>query len=504
MRWRDILFLGLLAGAVGQMTVGLWWHALRFPRLAFFDNGWPLTTDALLDAGLVPTRDFAYTYGLSSLLVNRAAFALFGATPHTTALLVLVPALLTLAGVWRLVAALDLGWLARVAVLAVVPLLFPLIDFPSPTHTLEAALLVFALAEQARSRPERALALAAAAATVKPALGYVYGLVLVARILSAPGVRMAERVQGLIPAVAVGGAILTVLIARFGLTAVLATQLPGNARAEYDDLGCGFFAPLGKPFWLPVVLGDWNYFAESPFGIWCVSTLLLLAGAVAGARRWRTDPAAGMLFALAVWQVTFVLTAFGNGGAWIYYPYVPFVGGAVALDRLPRWLGGRVGWPLAIGSGAAVVALAVQPAWRYVELSLQPRPPHCQPEEATGGLYAFPDEAAAWQRVRALAAVEPVFVVSRMGGAPALFPDVTGPKSWYLSQPLATPAERVAVADGMRRARWLAVSTFMTDTLPAWVTDAAGEAGFDLNGSPAFASSPHERPVFRVYRRTGP
>lgn len=504
MRWRDAALAALVAAVAGQLAAGLWWHTLRFPRFAFFDNGWALTTDGLLDAGAVPARDFAYTYGLTSLLVNRAAFAAFGATPHVASALVLVAGLFAVAGVWRLAVALRLGWLAAAAILVATPLMLPLFDFPSPTHTLEAALLTFALAEQAKGKPGRALALAAVAVTVKPALGYVYGLALVVQILATPDANGWHRLRRLLPAVAGGGGWLAALVAAFGIDAVLQTQLPGNARQEYDDLGCGFFAVLGKPFWLPVYLGDWNYFAASPVGVWSVGTLLLLIGAAAGARHLRTDPAAAVVLALAVWQVAFVLTAFGNGGAWIYYPYVPFAGGAAVLDRLPNWLGRWVGWPLAILFGAAFCALAAQPAWRYVGQSLQPRPIDCQREAVTGGLYAFPSEAEAWRRVRELAAVEPVYALYRMGATPALFPEVSGPPSWYLSQPLATPTERAAVRRGLAGAKWLVVSTYMTHTLPGWVTATAAEAGFDLTAPPAFASSPDPNPVFRVYRRVGP
>lgn len=503
MRWRDWALGFAVAAVAGQLAAGLWWHTLRFPRFAFFDNGWPLTADALLDAGAVPTRDFAYTYGLTSLLANRAAFTLFGATPHVASALVLAGGLLSVAGVWRLTVALRLGGLAAVAAVVVTPLLLPLIDIPSPTHALEAALLTHALAEQSRGKPGRALALAAVAVTVKPALGYIYGLVLVVQIVATADPAGWHRLRRLLPAVVVGVATLAGLVAAFGLEAVWRTQLPGAARAEYDDLGCGFFAELGRPFWLPAYLGNWEYVAESPFGVWAVGTLLLLLGAAAGLRRTRTDPAAVVLLALAVWQVTFVLTAFGNGGAWVYYPYVPFVGGAVALDRLPAWLGRRIGRPLAVAFGAAFLALAAQPAWRYLGLSLQPRPAEWAREAGTGALYLFPDEAAAWRRVRALAAGgEPVYALYRMGATPILFPEIGGPKSWYLSQPLATPSEREAVRRGLAKARWLVVSTYMTHTLPDWATAAAD--GFDLDEPPAFTSSPIPTPTFRVYRRVRP
>ena len=116
-----------------------------------------------------------------------------------------------------------------------------------------------------------------------------------------------------------------------------------------------------------------------------------------------------MAIACAALHGTFVFLLFGNQWSWIYYSNVLFVGTAVALNGLPRRLGGMLesssrsplSWPRLTGSGEATRGL-----WIFTQRHVD-----------TAGLYAAPDEAAAWGQVRELGQQNPgrVFVLTRMG-----------------------------------------------------------------------------------------
>src|SRR5438876_481197 len=106
------LFMKLCHGAVvlvvGAHFVNMLPNSMLFARFAFGDNGWPLTVDQLLDGQLNPVTDFGYFYGLLTLLVDRAAFAMFGRTPNTVIGIYAVCTLAGAIGIARTMAAVKL------------------------------------------------------------------------------------------------------------------------------------------------------------------------------------------------------------------------------------------------------------------------------------------------------------------------------------------------------------------------------------------------------------
>src|SRR6185437_12232419 len=133
------------------------WVVLQIPfayglqPYIYFDSGWALSTDELLSEGLIPTQDFAYFYGLLVLVVDRAWFALFGATPAAQAGLSLLCTAASTHAVIRFARAMRLGRAGRWLLLAAAPLAIMPSFFPTPAHALEHALLINAIASQARS-----------------------------------------------------------------------------------------------------------------------------------------------------------------------------------------------------------------------------------------------------------------------------------------------------------------------------------------------------------------
>jgi hypothetical protein len=82
--WKLAALVGLFAAFAFVRYLSL---TLGFGGVSFGDQGWPLAVDALLDDGLVPTRDFGYFYGLLPLAFDRIWFAIVGRTPEAVAAL---------------------------------------------------------------------------------------------------------------------------------------------------------------------------------------------------------------------------------------------------------------------------------------------------------------------------------------------------------------------------------------------------------------------------------
>lgn len=482
-----VLTLAATVGAIPVLT--------NFPYHAFLDHGWALRVDALLNEGLVPTEDFAYSYGLLSLALHRAAFALFGPTPFVTAWLILLGMAAVGWGAWRLTNQLVTGLLGRVVVLATLPLVVCTALIPSPTHASEAALLLHALAEQGRGRLGRSLALATAAVLVKPALGYVFGLVVVVEIFttSASG---RGRWTRLLPAVGVAAVGLPLLAASFGVGPLLRTLWPGSGGKLYAELNCGFFFGVGREFWWPPAAGNpLRFYLTTPAGSWLLASAVLQLAAVFAVRHWKTDAGARAVVTMTACHAAFLAFGYATPGSWIYYPYLPYLGAAVALDGLPRWTGRDAARPLAVGVGVGIIAgamSAVKALMLPMLLSGWLAPSVRGPE--TGGLHATPATAEAWADVWAKAATGRVFLLHVMGCGPELAPGLAGPSSWYLSRAMAPPVELERARAGIARSEWLVVPHNATALLS--IPEFA-DALTDFD----FAAPAHDGDTFRLLRR---
>ena len=443
-----------------------------FEKFAYGDNGWPLTVDSLLDQGLNPVTDFGYFYGLLTLLVDRAVFAIFGRKPDV---------LIGLYGVCALVVAIGLARLVRSANLRFFPALFLVScaglsaiarGFPSPAHAIEAALLMTALAEHAAGRLHRALLLTVLAVFFKPSLGYVYGLLLVGLILREP-----DRWKKLLPAAITGGIVFLLLSVCFGIEAVIRTQIPLEAMKAYANEGFGFIKGSGRDFWLPPQSKrNFDYYFGGVAGTWLIASALLLASAIGLIRRYR-EPVAGMVVSCAVLHFTFVLALFGNQFTWIYYTYILFAGCAVGLNLWPRrWLGNLIAFAL------TVACVAGQSEWLWgrdrwtrnntvatAETEFLPAPANIQLE---------------WAEVRRIANRYPeepykVLVLTRMGGPQFIAPELDGPHWWCLIEGFTSESELDRARDQIRAAEWIASPNWHDNDLMKWPAFANELAKFE-------------------------
>ncbi len=477
-----------------------------FPNHAFGDQGWAIRVDGLVADGLVPTVDFSYAYGLLTLAINRAAFWLFGPSPFVVGGMLHLCALLTALGVWRIGRAARLNPWATLVLVATVPLFTIPSNLPSLTHAIEPVLLTHALAEHLRGRRSRALVLATAAVLVKPALGYVYGFLLVVEVLVTPSPDGRSRVRQFLPAAVVGAVLAGGLIADYGWKPFVNTQYPTEASKEYKALNCGFFFGIGTEFWWPTPPPEvpearhaafrLRHYIDSPTGPWMVGAVVLLLGAVAAALRWRSDQTARVVVAVAVCLGVFVAFLFSNPHSWIYYPYLPAVGGALVIHQLPAWVGRWGGWPLAVAVGGLLVFLGVT--------SFLPNLPHYVGQWAgferspvTAGLYADPAAVRNWAIIRKLAETEKVFVLCRMGCVPFLAPGIESPKSWYLSEVIGTEAELDYVRERIAACDWLVVPSHHDQLMEHWAAFREQTAAFRLD-------RPDTAVTYKLFKRVTP
>jgi len=403
----------------------------RFTRYAYGDSGADLVIPTLTARGLRPGVDFGYIYGLLPLALNRAWFAAAGATPAACRLAKLACELALAWGLARYAKALRVGAAGAALIAAALP---DMVQGPAAVlvHALEPALLVNALALQARGRRGGALALATACLFVKPSMAYIYGLVLLAAIF-ADGGRRCWR--ALAPAAALGLALAAGLAALYGVGPLLRTLAPGAGAEVYRQGGYGFFRGAGRAFWLIPGGGLRDYFRYE-VGSWLIGTAALAAAGVftlaSMVRRRRSTRADEMVITCAGLHTAFVVAFFGHRASWVYYYPVWALGLAAVSAR------GRRGTALVmvlsglVLLGGKVKTQTAARLWRTDAPSAQ-----------TWGLWASPAERSEWEQVRALAEDgPPAALLANVEGAATLDPAVySRPEVAYLVPGHPTLAE---------------------------------------------------------------
>ncbi len=452
--------------------------------VVFGDPGLGLAVDALLDDGRVPTRDFAYFYGLLGVAADRAWYAAVGRTAAADTLFLFACNGLLAWGLLRFGRAVDLPPAARWLLVAGVPVAVMPLRYTSPTHALDAVILAHALAWQARGNYRAAFAAAVAGVFVKSALASVYATGLLALVLFGPRsipTSWRARLCELIPGAAVGLAALALLTAWFGVEPVVKTLFPVAGAKTYEGEGFGFFGGIGRRFWLPDS-PSLTYYLFGPAGFWLLASAVGLAG-VPGLVRDRRDPRAAAVLACVALHVAFVGLLFGNELSWLYYSFLPVMAAAGGVGRggAPRWL--VVGLPVVAVCGWVGFAFHGAALWRDREQS-----------EETGRLFAPPADAAAWARVRELAAAERVLVLTPSGAGRVLFPGVDSVRSSALLPVVAPAAEVEDLASRVRAADVVVIHDVTGPMFERWGPFAAELA--------RFAEVPGLRgETFRVLRR---
>ena len=370
----------------------------RFTRFAYCDSGADFTIQSMINQGLKPTLDFGYIYGLVPLAINRAWQGMFGANPGSFRALLLLFNVIMAVGLARLATTLRVKWPGILLLAVAMPDMLQASTIVL-VHALEPALLINALAFQAKGRRDIALALATTCLFVKPAMAFVYGFTLLVLMLldtthgSEEQVPFQKRLRSLLPAMATGSLLALLMAALYGVVPLFNTLVPGAGLEVYRQNGYGFFRGAGRDFWW-IPGGGLRDYLRYEVGAWIACTITLIGAGIAAvvqlARR-KSTPIIEIVFTTAFLHVIFVTLAFGNRVSWVYY-YPILIVGLMALSVWGRWT-----WVMVLCLAALiVVGIKVKfetsaRSWKEYRATVE-----------TFGLWATPSEREEWIKVEEL------------------------------------------------------------------------------------------------------
>jgi len=480
--------VGALTAVFAAEILALAWMLApfeRFARFAFADSGADLVIRDLVARGYRPTVDFGYVYGLLPLLANRIWYALMGPTPAAFRLGVIACDLAMAWGLARFAAAQRVGLAGVALILAAMPYALQASTI-ALAHVLERALLVHALAEQARGRRGAALGLVTAAAFVKPSMSFVYGLALLLAIgLAARGRGPRRWPRALAPAALTGAVLALVLGAAYGARPLANSLTPGAGIEVYRQGHYGFFHGTGRDFWYRPGVGLAGYL-RFEVGTWLAGSGCLVCGACGWLRRGAAWPARNgeIVATCALLHVAFVAVFFGNRWSWAYY-YILLVVGLAAIA--PR---GRL--PAAVIGGLAVLLLAADRA------KVQEARHLWREESATAamlGLWATEEERAGWAKVLELTRGRRPALMATVEGAALLYPGFAPPMGAYFVPGHPLPAELHRKAEQLAAASMVVIGPMPLGSYRQWPELTAALAGHRLTWGDR---------NYRVYERIEP
>lgn len=310
----------------------------NFMQVCNHDGGAALRADEIIAMGQRPGVDFFYYYGPLPLLVSRAFFGIFGRSPF--ALFALV-GLIGVGFAGGLASIVESFKPTRLGTLLVAVASVHTITVLVPTHALEAAMLIWAVAMRVRGRRPAAFVFAICGIFAKLSMGTVLLAGLIAlTVFDAIRERSKQPLRSLfaIPATSL---VLFVACSLFlGPASVIACFDPRLGAALYTVGDMGFLRE-GRNFWHPAGHSLGWYLGGMP-GPWLVANALLIVlgaravvvlgrGVLRGAAR-DASAARDETYAIAcIANLAFVTAFFGPSMNVCYYSWLPVVGVAPLL-----------------------------------------------------------------------------------------------------------------------------------------------------------------------------
>jgi hypothetical protein len=484
--WLTALFVTLVF-AVSAFQAPL----QRFDQVAFLDSGGELAVQDLIRRGFRPTIDFGYQYGLVPLFVDRLWFGIAGIEPWALRIELMACAVLSAWGMARFAANRRLGPAGIALIMLAIPDLIS-VTYMTIIQALEPALLINALAEQARGRRALALALVTACCFVKPSLAYFQGLaVLIAIVAATRRANSTAWARALGPA-AVTAVLLGVLLgACFGFLPLMRTIFPRTGLAVYKLNNYGFFNGNGRD-WLYIKGGGLRDYFRYEVGFWILGTIVLSWGGIAALVRRargvsRDDLAINdeVIATCGAVHIAYVLFVFGHRGTWVYSLPMLILGLAA--------LGNRGLWHKAIVWGLALMLLNND---RSKAVEIGRRWKTDARSAVTFGLWASPRERAEWTQALELSRGRPTALLAMCDGGALFTPGIPPPVGAYF-----VPGNPVPIEVHRKVQQLEAAEVIISAYPPDWL-------GFEFWPELKAAFEGCERledgPTLWVYRRAAP
>lgn len=417
-----------------------------FDNYMFRDWGFNLVVKYLISNGFLPNIDFGYNYGLLTLLFGDTWYTIFGATPRACQAAML---LMAIAAVWALVRAAVYIKISRYKwAFLVVMLPFGVrLAYANLAHSIDAALISNAVVEQLQGRRSRALALCTIAVFVRPAVGFIYGLILVVAMVTSCKRDCRAMLRELLPAVVTALLLATILGIVYGPQALVRTILPINGMRNYRAAHAGFFRSNGRSFYYypHVSIG---FYIGGPTGVWIACTLWLYANASIALNRVATIYGSlrdEVVVTCALLHTAFVTLIFGPPGTWTYCSYI-LVMAVIVANQTSAWI-----------SRFVILTLLVLGFLSYkTDLrELQRLYTSTRPQSQAYNLWVSNAEIKEWQRVLTIVKGHRTAFLVAVGSAALTAPELEKPVALSLTAGHSMAPELKRQVEMMRQAEFV-------------------------------------------------
>jgi hypothetical protein len=347
---------------------------LSFTAFAFGEPGANLSAVYMVRHGMHPNVDFGHMYGLLGLLFADVWFRIGGLTPaaNWAGILVIELAMCAVLAEFAVVAELPAS---SIILLFVSFPIFVWVNYFNFAHAIETLCLMAAVTAHLKGRYGFALAAVAAAILARPALGYVYGFLLVCIVMQKVFRTHSLKLSVLVLPACTTFCLALVLACRFGFASLMRTVFPITGAAAYRTAGWGFFKH-GMAFWLPSPF-KFRFYLDVP-GFWLlVSISLLLLGPLAvlrardaaaeSLRRHKSEILGATCVVIFVW----IFFAFSHQyiGSWILYLWLGVWGVSLLPDFFRKYVAVTVLLVLIALNADRHQFLGALPEWSTTKIS---------------------------------------------------------------------------------------------------------------------------------------